>query len=346
MKQLKWLNCAKFIAILTVMIDHTYMTLYDSKPILYASFVSVSLFILISGMTSYLSNSHHEENWFQTFFRGSKKLIAAYCIATLVHQLHFDHRFDLVSYLTHLIHFNISRTHYFVLLYLQLMLTSRFLYMLLQKCPTGKRGMLYEALILIAVTLFSAWCSNYTNILGVYGGAGKLFAGTYLVSYFVGMLIMKHSLLEKASTGKCLVLTAAGGAVWFAIWRHMCQTGYDLAHYTPAELGLNPPGLLLTIQTVAVLVLLFGLFTLMDQLRILIPITNLFAFIGKHTLYIFLYHDMIYADYLVPYLYTDNVWINRIIFLFGMIAIPLALEWLITQIQKALHTVMYCPKKS
>lgn len=52
-REVVWLNCAKFVAIFAVMIDHTNGILYTNQEVAWASYFSVSLFILISGITSY-----------------------------------------------------------------------------------------------------------------------------------------------------------------------------------------------------------------------------------------------------------------------------------------------------
>lgn len=63
--QIAWLNGAKFVAILAVMVDHTNGVLYSNWSIAYASYFSVSLFIILAGMTSYFSGLHHAENDFK-----------------------------------------------------------------------------------------------------------------------------------------------------------------------------------------------------------------------------------------------------------------------------------------
>lgn len=57
-QEIKWINCAKAIAIFAVLIDHTNGILYTNANIAMASYYSVSLFILISGMLSYISVSN------------------------------------------------------------------------------------------------------------------------------------------------------------------------------------------------------------------------------------------------------------------------------------------------
>ena len=131
-EQIKWLNCAKAVAIVAVLIDHTTGILYSSQTIATASYFSVSLFILIAGMTSYLSDSRHAESCCQNFVRSTRKIVEAYIIAAGVCTVLSSKGFDLLEYLSHLIHFDASLPHYFVLLYVQLMVENRFLFNLLQ----------------------------------------------------------------------------------------------------------------------------------------------------------------------------------------------------------------------
>ncbi len=199
--QIEWMNAAKFVAIFCVMMDHTEGLLYTSKNVAYAIYYSVSLFILLSGMTSYLSDGHHEgETWLQSVIRGCRKILGAYCMATALNMIVESHGlFDFGTYVRQLLLFNGSGQFYFVLLYIQLMLVNRLLYGFLQKCPFSVTGYLMEAAVLVLTVLFAWWSVNFTNILGVYGGGGKLLGGTYLVLYYIGMLLMRHVFMGRLS---------------------------------------------------------------------------------------------------------------------------------------------------
>ena len=50
-----WIDCAKFLAILGVLVDHGKGILYEGESIQYLSFFSVSAFFFLSGMTSWYS---------------------------------------------------------------------------------------------------------------------------------------------------------------------------------------------------------------------------------------------------------------------------------------------------
>ena len=182
--QINWLNCSKFMAILAVMTDHCNGLLYTNSNVAYASYYSVSLFILISGMTSYISDSRHDENWGHSYIRSVRKLLVSYSIATAVYYVWQTRTFDLLQYLIYLVHFNICGPHYFVLLYIQLMLTNRFLFILLKKCKNDWKGYSIEFLVMALICILACWTTNYTNILDVYGGGGKLFGGTYLILFW------------------------------------------------------------------------------------------------------------------------------------------------------------------
>lgn len=169
--QVKWINCAKMVAILAVLIDHTSGILYTDSKIAEASYFSVSLFIIIAGMTNYSSYSRIDRRWKNVF--KCKKILVDYAIATFVYYFAQTRFFDLKTYLQLLIGFDATGPFYFVLLYLQLTLISRFLFHYLQRCSeTMNKETLYEMLGMLFIIFFSAISTNYTNILDVYGGGG------------------------------------------------------------------------------------------------------------------------------------------------------------------------------
>ena len=175
-REVKWINCAKLVAILAVMTDHTYSLLYTDLGINMLSYFSVSLFILISGILCYFSIKRHNDSILKTFFRLSKKIVAAYLFATLVVQIYIYKYFDLLTYIKFIIGFNAQPPYYYVLLYLQLMLVSKILFNAIERIP-HKFSVLWEAGIGIILLVYSYPTTGFTNILNVYGGGGKLTGG-------------------------------------------------------------------------------------------------------------------------------------------------------------------------
>lgn len=237
----------------------------------------------------------------------------------------------------YLIHFNISGPYYFVLLYIQLMLFNSLLYSLLKRCPYSVRGYLREVFIMSCIMVLSSWTTNYTNILNVYGGGGKLFGGTYLVLYFLGMLVAKHGWLNEISPAKSSIMFIVFGMIWFWFWRFVCRHGLILEKYVPFGDGFNPPGITFIIFAFCMLFMTFGIFTLLEQTRCLSWMSLLAGWIGKHTLYVFLYHKLILDFFLLKFLseLTDfNIWLARFVFFFFMIMGSIVIEVSINFIQK------------
>lgn len=337
-EQIKWLNCAKAVAIIAVLIDHTTGILYSSQTIATASYFSVSLFILIAGMTSYLSDSRHAESCCLNFVRSTRKIIEAYIIAAGVFTILSSKGFDLLKYLSHLIHFDASLPHYFVLLYVQLMVVNRFLFNLLQTIDKKKNTALFELLLLLAITGFSVFTTNYTNILDVYGGGGKLFGGTYLILYYIGMLIAKHRWLNRTTarkSGALLVLGGAGFFAWLTTIIHYGQPSIDAN--LPFGEGFNPPGICFSVLALTMMIFCFGLFSLMESFSFMQVAVNSLNWIGKNTLCIFLYHELFLIASMrfgIDTLMEHNAWAARIlcygVMLFGPILLNAVIDRFVT----------------
>lgn len=343
--QLKWVNCAKAMAILAVMVDHTRGYLYENKDVAYASYYSVSLFILISGMTSYLSDQRHRESWWQTFIRSSKKLVNAYCIAGAVCLVWLTKSFDLLTYMNGLIHFNILSLHYFVFLYIQLMLVNRFLFNFLQKCPRSPKGYAQEGLMLVGLMALSSWTTNYTNILDIGGGGGKLLGGTYLFVYYIGMALMKHGWLCDSSIWKELILGAASAGLWVVLWRYMCENGNALDAYVPFGNGFNPPSVSFILFALFMCGVCFSAFTLLSKVRATAWIADGMNWIGKHTMSIFLYHLLLLSQVCTPVLLilpVSNIWLSRLVCFGGMIVGSIFIQYTVNGAIKLLK-ILYEP---
>lgn len=347
--QIAWLNGAKFVAILAVMIDHTNGVLYTNQDIAYVSYFSVSLFIILSGMTSYLSNLHHAKNGLGGIIRSCRNIVIAYCIAVVIYMIVITHRFDFTAYLFHLINFNISGPHYFVLLYIQLMIVNGFLFNLLQKCPRSIKGYLCELLIMIGIIVLSVWTTNHTNILNVYGGGGKFLGGTYLILYYFGMLVMRHGWLEETMIIKSIIAFVVPGILWFIVWRYACVNGLKLDTYVPFGGGYNPPSITFMAFALCMLFMTFGVFTLLEQIEYVKNITLFASGIGRHSLYIFLYHRLILDYFLCKYmlnLLNQNRWLARVVFFALMIMGSILIEISIGCVQRFVKWVFSTEKYS
>lgn len=347
-KQIEWINGAKFVAILAVLVDHTYGILYNNPDIAKATYFSVALFVLLSGMTSYLSDMRYMKNgegggWAKRFICSCKKMLGAYCVATVFYLIIMTHEFNLIQYISCLIRFNASAPFYFVMVYIQLMLVNKLLFDFLQKSPDSIKGYFYEIIILISIMVLSYWTSNYTNILNIYGGGGKLLGGTYLIMYYLGMVIMKHNWLEKRKTVKSIVILIISGTIWAMLWKCICTYELLLDIYIPLSIDKNPPGLTYMLCAICMLFIIYGLFMLLQQVKFAKKILSVVCELGKHSMYIFLYHRLFLDYFLQRYMRDmpgENVWFARVAFLGVMIIGSILIETGIKQVQKILLQIV------
>ena len=171
-----WLDGVKCVAIIAVLLNHTQWVVYSSPWLMTFSTCCISLFILIAGMTSYLSDQRHARTWLQTFLLGSRRIFLAYLVTVFIYHAADASQhgqpmlfFDFEAYLAHLIRFDLPAPAYYVALYLQLMLVNRFLYRCIEGLPERGR-LVWEIGGGVFLLLFAAYATNRTNILGIYGG--------------------------------------------------------------------------------------------------------------------------------------------------------------------------------
>jgi len=173
-KQLKWINCAKCVAILAVLVDHTNGVLYTNQNIAMASYFSVSLFILLAGVTIHWSNERKFFDGFNCVGSVLKnrvwKIALPYMVATFIYQIVIFRYFDFNQYVGFLLHFNASGPFYYILLYLQLTAVSPILYAMIRKSRTWKYPIVLQAFGLVGVVYVAYLTTNYSNILEIYGG--------------------------------------------------------------------------------------------------------------------------------------------------------------------------------
>lgn len=272
-KRVRWIDCAKALAILAVMTDHTTGILYTDGNVALASYFSVPLFVIIAGMMCYGSNQRRELTWYQAFFRSSRGIVAAYLLANAVYMIWNSHRFDLLAYLRYVVSFNQCAPFYYVLLYLQLMLVGKLLYSVISR-PAGKYPLIRDIAVGAVLLAFCSWTTGYTDILGVYGGGGKLLGGTFLFLFYLGMLVRRYGLLENVTLKKAAILSAAGLVLWYVWWRFACVDHFALDSRLPFGGGFNPPSITETVMAVAVLCLSCGVFSLFEYCRYLRWITS------------------------------------------------------------------------
>ncbi len=302
-KRANWVDAAKFLAIMGVLVDHTDGILYTDKKIAYLSYYSVSLFILLMGVTAFWSYKKTAGSLpvSKKLKKNCLKIIVPYLEATLICCIFAYKRLQLSEILDHLIHFNASGPFYYVLLYLQLVLITPALFYIFQTSDRKKNGFLAELTGFAFVIIIGRLANYHTNILSIYGGGGKLFGGHYLILFYIGMWFGKYSSRISLKPWASVVgfALSLGLTVFWGFFIAKDRLHLDaLLHCAP---GLNPPGFSLSIYAILIAAAVYFFSSLLDDLRkcFLTKPFSFFTYLGKHTLYVFLYH-MLFLNYIIP----------------------------------------------
>lgn len=191
--RVQWIDCAKTIAIIAVLVDHCNGILYDNQYIAQTSYFSVSLFVLLSGMTSYISSSKNGINWKRQLKRIGK-LFLQYALAVFIVLIALMHYFDLKTYLQYIVSFNIQAPYYFLVFYIQLLLLTPLLIHWCEFCDLRKYKYVWHITTLLVLIQLSSVFIRYTYILPVHGGGQYLAGGTYII--LLGYIVYKNRLFQ------------------------------------------------------------------------------------------------------------------------------------------------------
>ena len=284
-RRLVWLDFLKGLAILAVVVNHVFDTrvpIFPSGLICELSFFNVSLFVICGGVSASMSFEKCKEpsrKWSKSLSRIAS-LLGYYTIALALTRIVYTGRLDLDSFLLSWMSF--PAQFYFVLFFCELLLVSPVVYTLLFKY----RGKYLQSIVsIVCIMLIAFYCMFFTKIPLVYGGGGCLLGGSYLFLFTLGCffalnvpLSLKKTLIGIASVMVIPLMVAlalkflaggSGGLVW----------------------ALNPPGLL---RMGYALSLFIGFYFLL-KIRWLQSsrVVQGFAWLGRHSLDIFLYHMIV-----------------------------------------------------
>ena len=331
-----WIDFAKFVAIIAVMVDHSWNILYDELFIRNLSYFSVSLFIILMGVTSYKSCERGK-------YLVSKKLlgiIKPYLVASFIYDVVIYETFNFERYVSSLIRFNGSRPFYFVLLYIQLVFVCPVYYGWFQ-CSTKKRyPFLMEFAALIVVIIISRWTTSYTNILSILGGGGKLLGGTYLILLYIGMWFAKYYERKQFSKKQSIAFLAVS-FFFTSICAWILAVGeFPFDKYLPLGSSLNPPGISLIFYAVFVSLLCYFLGTVINFYvnSVLAKLYIRVSSIGRHTFYIFLYH-LLFLNYIFPFFKKNGIsihprFLKRALYFPLIIAGCIAIEYVLAFLER------------
>ena len=344
-RTLHWLNCAKAAAIIAVLVDHSLGILYTDINIQVASDYDVSLFILSAGITSYISNSYSKLSWGKAYLKSIKKIFFAYLLCSAICLIIKTQGFDIGIFLEQLIHFSATLPLYFVFLYMQLMLASRLLYRILEKCPKNKVGYFQEFILFVILTCISSYTANYTNILNIYSGGGRVLGGTYLMLFYLGMLMAKHEWFVKESTLKSVLIWIISSVAWFVLWKNFAKVRWTVDVKVPLGEGYDCPSITLMVFSILTLFAIYGACKILEKNKITRKFVQIGSWLGEHTLYIFMYHLTFLYFWFMPYLEIENIWLKRVVYMSLMIILPLIVEYIVNLIVWEIKKIVKGMKK-
>lgn len=335
--RVEWVDLAKFFAIIAVLIDHTNGKLYTNHKVAYFSYYSVELFILIMGITTFWSFSKNNSDFLRVVRLKCWKIFCPYLVATFLYGIASYHFFDLQAYLDNVIHFNASGPLYYVSLYMQMVLISPILYRFIIWTEKKKTCVVWKLIGLVVVLFLSFLTTNYSNLFSIYGGGGKLFGGTYLVLFYLGMLFgmkCREITLKKTSAIIGSIILIILTALW---WNFISIDQLTLDSKLPFGSGSNPTSISFGLYGILWCCTLFFIGNVLHYVKRSNKCWFVLSDIGRHTLYIFLYHKM-FLDFIFPHIESyfnpmiGGRWIRRVVCFVMMIFGPIVVELLFKKI--------------
>lgn len=186
-----------------------------------------------------------------------------------------------------------------------------------------------QELLFLVIIIFVSWIAiNYTNIMNIYGGGGKLLGGTYLILLYIGMLMGKY--IPKVNMNKIYDFIFFVVIIMLTVLCAYFIAG-DKLHFDrffPFGEGKNPPGVSLMVYSIFITVAVYFIWRLILNYKLVSRVFSAVSKIGKHTLYIFLYHSLIRDLIIYSHVVIDNIWLKRLIFIGLMIIGSIILELL------------------
>lgn len=314
--RIKWIDCAKAIAIMAVVVDHCNGVLYTNQAIACASYFSVSLFVLLSGLSAQItSRGGVKPLSYQLKKVGS--FFLEYMLATFVLYCFYFRGFDLKTYIAHVLNFSISGQYYFFVFFFQLLLTSPFLVSWCKFCESKKYSILLHILTIVSLGYISYLMISYTFILSVHGGGKYMFGGTYLLIYYIGILLGNFKIFECTKKGFIFVVSLAAWLGWWYM-SYNSMLPFDRWMQVYWGDGFNPPSINFIVFAIITCFLCFSGFSILENLgSVGKGFVNIMSILGKNTLYTFMYHLLV-KDILVRYIpsiVTCNIMLRLLCFI-------------------------------
>lgn len=298
----------------------------------------MALFVVIGGFNVMSSWIKRENVIIKKRLSG---ILLPYFMATIIYTAYSQHYLDVVVVLKHLLHFDASGPLYYVAVYMQLLLITPILISSLNWC-CGENVIFKYILVWIVVLSICYMTVHYTNLFDIVLGGGNLFAGPWLFFWFLGMFLRKvdlHLSLDRLNMPGLICCFAL-----LIVWQYLfIFRGLNL------KLGSVFGGtqVIMTwangLQSVLIFYWIKELTEFIKEKTgcvgkwLLLPI----GFVGRHTLYVFLYH-MLFLDFYRNYLeisHVVNKWLCLLFIIYGPIILEYIVLWLGGKFKDIMHGI-------
>jgi hypothetical protein len=299
--RIKWLDFLKSVAMLAVIADHTFGLLYKNKNIQGYMYFSVTVFIFLAGITAAISLDRKPVIY--RFFVSQRfiHILIPYSIATIIiHVMKNDGKLIFITLFTQLISFSAAGPFYFILFYLQLVAVSPFLFDLFKRSNSIVRIFLLFIIFYLANLL-----NEHTVIQGIYGGGGRLLGGSYLFIFSLGLAAYFYlTFLTELKKTFYLLIMSSLSLFFFAKGNHVISV------------FSNPPNLILMWYSLSLAGFLISIWAVFfERNEFLLKIITPLNIVGRHSLYIFLFHKLFLQFSISPARSLglfQHIWILRV----------------------------------
>jgi len=273
--------------------DHSSDFFFNNRWLTTASYFAVALFILLSGLTLSLKHNRCPITLVHQI-RKIAKLFAHYAFATLICYLYEHRRFDIHELLYLLTHFTASPPFFFLFFFFQLELIAPVLLRLPGKLHAS--SLIAHLFCLGILSVLSALSIRFTTLLPLHGGGKYLFGGTYLMVFYLGIILERFVVSPRRvkSFVPILVVSSAGWLVWLMLMvtNRLHLDALLEPFFGP---GFDPPSVQLITFTLLTFFVCYSLLSLVEnsRFRLLRPIFSFLKLYGRFTLPVFLYHILL-----------------------------------------------------
>lgn len=332
-ERLPYLDFMKGIAVIAVIIDHSYGMLYSDQNIQLLTFFSVGIFVLVAGVTNTLSllNNKGAISWKKYYLTRLRRLLVPYSIATSVVITLGYKNFNLPAIISALFHFNAQPPFYFIVFFLQLVFLAPFLFAVLYRTMASKYKYILVILETILITIAAYIFTKHTYILDVWGAGKVLFGGSFLVLFWFGMFwgfssIKGPKTFLGYALGTVISCTIVGLYIPLVLWN---KERLDTLFQIFPLWTKNPSGtpyLLYCLLLAFALWFLFGFASrYCGKLQfVFVP----FLLFGRNSMTIFLYHYL-FLRWMMPQFQAaipvlqQQIWLYRTLSVMTSIGLPL-----------------------